>query len=85
MRTMGDLQDVLLRFGQRVRELRRLTGLSQEELAALCGLDRTYVSSLERGKRNVGLRNIAALASALGVSLSQFFEGVTSDEDILDS
>jgi transcriptional regulator with XRE-family HTH domain len=54
-------------FGQRLRELRQLRGLSQEELAAEAGLDRTYISSCERGKRNVSLENIYRLAAALDV------------------
>jgi transcriptional regulator with XRE-family HTH domain len=58
-------------FGQRIRELRAAKGLSQERLAALCHLDRTYISSLERGKRNVSLKNVAVLADSLDVSLSQ--------------
>jgi transcriptional regulator with XRE-family HTH domain len=61
---------VLAEFGQRVRELREARGLSQESLAELAGLHRTYVSSLERGQRNVSLRNIHQLAAALGVSAS---------------
>lgn len=56
---------VLLAFGQRVREERTRLGLSQEQLAHLAQLDRTYVSDVERGSRNLGLRNLAALAAAL--------------------
>lgn len=76
---------VLLQFGKRVRELRVSQSLSQEDLAALCGLDRTYISSLERGKRNVGLKNIAAIARSLHVSISQLLEGVSSDDQSFDS
>lgn len=61
-------------FGDRVRALRIRAGLSQEALAEASGLHRTYVSSLERGQRNVGLDNILALAEALGVPASQLFE-----------
>ena len=49
-----------------VRRLRRSIGLSQEELAARAGLHRTYISSIERGQRNVSVENIFALAQALG-------------------
>lgn len=52
-------------FGRNVRKLRIAVGLSQEALAARAGLHRTYVSSVERGKRNVSLENIVALATAL--------------------
>jgi len=60
--------DTLKRFGQKVRELRIKKGISQEQLAELSGLHRTYISSLELGKRNVSLINIFALAKALGVT-----------------
>jgi transcriptional regulator with XRE-family HTH domain len=60
-------------FGERVRVLRAAAGLSQEQLAERSGLHRTYVSSLERGQRNVGLENILRLATALGVAPSAFF------------
>jgi transcriptional regulator with XRE-family HTH domain len=74
------MADILIRFGQRVRELRRSQGYSQEDLAERSNLDRTYISSLERGKRNVSLRNVAAIAAALGVSLAQLFDQVNVDE-----
>jgi transcriptional regulator with XRE-family HTH domain len=60
--------DTLKHFGQKVRELRTKKGISQEELAELAGLHRTYISSLELGKRNVSLINVFALAKALGVT-----------------
>nr|MDT0663478.1 helix-turn-helix transcriptional regulator [Micromonospora sp. DSM 115978] len=62
-------------FGQRVRDLREAQGVSQEHLADLAGIHRTYLSSLERGQRNVGLDNILALARALGVPAARLFEG----------
>jgi transcriptional regulator with XRE-family HTH domain len=62
---------LLVRFGQTVRELRRRKGVSQERLAELCGLHRTYVSSVERGERNISLLNIAKLAAALDVPLER--------------
>ena len=55
------------RFGMRLKELRLLKGLSQEALALLAGLDRTYVSGCERGIRNIGLENIYKLAAALDI------------------
>jgi len=61
-------------FGDRIRELRHAAGLSQEGLAEASGLHRTYISSLERGQRNVGLDNIYALAAALGVPAARLFE-----------
>jgi transcriptional regulator with XRE-family HTH domain len=65
------LSDVLVRFGQRLREIRERVGVSQEKLAELAALHRTYVSSVERGKRNISLVNIEKLARALGVSLRE--------------
>jgi transcriptional regulator with XRE-family HTH domain len=61
-------------FGQRVRRIREQRGFSQEQLAELAGIHRTYMSSVERGQRNIGLDNIAALADALGVSPALFFQ-----------
>ena len=58
-----------VRFGSRLREVREGQGISQEKLADLAGLHRTYVSSVERGKNNISLVNIERLAAALGVSL----------------
>lgn len=71
-----DSSKLLVRFGERVRGLRQGTGLSQEAFAERCGLDRTYISSIERGKRNVSLENLKVLARALNVSLSQLLEGL---------
>lgn len=68
--------DIALRFGQRIRELRKARGLSQEAFAAECGLDRTYISGIERGKRNVSLRNIQIIARALGISMSELMKGL---------
>lgn len=61
-------------FGRQVRRLREAAGMSQEVLADRAGLHRTYVSSLERGQRNVGLDNILSLANALGVRPGRLFE-----------
>lgn len=68
--------DILLRFGEALRSRRLEAGLSQEELADRCGLDRTYISGIERGRRNVGLRNLGSIAKALGVTVSELLEGV---------
>ena len=62
-----DEAQLLKNFGDRVRALRLELGVSQEKLAFDCGLDRTYISSIERGKRNVSLINIHKLAEALSV------------------
>ena len=66
--------DVRALFGKRLREIRLSRGLSQEALAFEAKLDRTYVSSCERGQRNISLDNIHRLARALRVSPAAFFE-----------
>ena len=70
------MEDVRVRFGKVVRVRRRKLGVSREEFADLCGLDRTYVGGIERGERNLGLVNIEKLAKALKLSLSELFRGV---------
>jgi transcriptional regulator with XRE-family HTH domain len=70
------MEDVQARFGKALRERRHKLGVSQEEFADICGLDRTYVGGIERGERNVGLANIEKLAKALKISLSELFRGV---------
>lgn len=63
-------------FGARVRELRAKTGLSQEKFALEIGMDRTYLASVEAGRRNLSLKNIKKLADGFNVSLSDMFEGM---------
>lgn len=64
------MADVQVRFGKRVREIREQKEISQEKLGELAGLHRTYISTLERGLRNVSLVNIEKLAKALGVTMA---------------
>ena len=68
--------DILQKFGDRVRLLRKKCGWSQEEFAAECELDRTYVGGIERGERNVALRNIEKIAQALEVSVAELVKGL---------
>lgn len=65
--------DIRILVGKRVKELRNKLSISQEELADLAGLDRTYITSVERGKRNISIINVEKLANSLQVSLSEFF------------
>lgn len=60
-------------FGQRVKNLRLQAGLSQEAFAHRCGLDRTYISGIERGVRNPTLEVIAVIAQGLSIELSALF------------
>ncbi len=64
----------LKRFGNRVRLLRQRRGLSQEALAAKAGIHRTYMGGVERGERNISLRNILRVAAALGVHPRELFD-----------
>lgn len=64
------LADIYMRFGQRLRVVREGVGISQEKLAELAGLHRTYVSSVERGKRNISIQNIERLAKALKTTMA---------------
>jgi transcriptional regulator with XRE-family HTH domain len=66
-------EDPLKQFGDRVRALRERAGLSQEGLAAKVGVHRTYLGGVERGERNLCLRNIIRLAKALGVHPGDLF------------
>lgn len=66
--------DIKILVGKRVKELRNKLGLSQEELADYAELDRTYITSVERGRRNISIVNIEKLASALKVTLKDFFD-----------
>lgn len=66
-------RDVLKAFGDRVREIRALKGLSQEELARQAKIDRTYIGGIERGERNAGIKNVWRIADALGVPAADLF------------
>jgi len=74
MDTSDGLQE---QFGERVRDLRKKKGLSQEAFSFECSLDRTYVSQVEQGRRNISLRNIKAMADALGISVAELFSAGT--------
>jgi len=70
------MDDVRIRFGKAVRKRRQKIGVSQEEFADLCGLDRTYVGGVERGERNIGLINVEKIARAFQISLSDLLKNV---------
>lgn len=63
----------LKNFGLKLKFFRIEKGFSQESLALLCGIDRSYLGAVERGEKNISLLNIYKLASALSVDIREFF------------
>ena len=66
-------RSVQVRLGLRIREIRHEINLSQEKLALKAGIDRTYMNSVENGRRNISIGSLTKITTALGVSLGQFF------------
>ena len=67
--------DIKQKYAKRLRSLRKEAGISQEELAFRAKLDRTYINSVENGKRNISIVNIEKIATALELSIKDFFIG----------
>lgn len=65
--------EIQSKIGNRIKELRELKNISQKNLAYDSDLDRSYIASVESGKRNISIKNIEKIAVALGVSLKEFF------------
>ena len=70
---MKNEQKIKEQFGLRLKNLRQEKGITQEALALLCDLDRTYIGSVERGERNISLINIHKIAEALGIDAKELF------------
>lgn len=66
--------DLLVAIGKAIRQVREDRQLSQDQLASKSGLDRSYVSSIENGKRNVSIQNLSKIANSLGVSLTEIVQ-----------
>ncbi|KKQ87342.1 MAG: Transcriptional regulator [Parcubacteria group bacterium GW2011_GWF2_38_8] len=66
-------KDVLVKFGKKVKEQRLKMGLSQEKLAARAKVHRTYIGMIERAEKNITLKNINKIATALNMELSDMF------------
>ena len=64
-------QSILIKFGERVREIRKEKGLSQEELAHKADLHRTYIGMIERAEKNITLLNIEKIANALEIGINE--------------
>jgi len=68
--------DIRKKFGKRIKELRQGKNLSQEALAHLAELDRTYIPSIEKGERNVSIEVIQKLSVAFGIKISELLKGL---------
>lgn len=68
--------DIRVRFGERVRALRKKQGWTLAEMAHRLGVDRSYLNEIELGKRNVCLLNLEVIANGLGLSVAQLFSRV---------
>lgn len=68
-------EEILVKFGERVKSLRRSRGMSQEQLAELAGVHRTYIGMIERAEKNITLVNIQKIARAFGISVADIFRG----------
>ena len=66
--------DVKEKIGQRIKELREAANMSQKDLSHTADLDRSYIASVENGKRNISIVNVEKIAHALGVSMKEFFK-----------
>ncbi len=71
---MDKKKSILINFGQRVREIRKNKGLSQEELAHKADLHRTYIGMIERAEKNITLINIEKIANALEVDINNLIK-----------
>ena len=74
-----DFQRHLQDVGKKVRLLRSAQGYSQEAFADACGLDRTYIGGVERGERNLGLKNLLRIAQTLGVPPAKLLADISLD------
>jgi len=68
-------REILIKFGQRVREIRKEKNLSQEDLSFKADLHRTYIGMIERAEKNITLINIEKIAKALNVDIKELFDG----------
>ena len=78
-----DYLELQISLGRAIRDLRTRRGYSQESFADAVGLHRTYIGGIERGERNVSLRNLARIANTLEIPLSQLLANTESDLEML--
>lgn len=70
------MKDIKFRFGKKVKDLRVSNKISQEKLAELADIDRTYVADIESGKRNISITIIEKIAKAFNISISDIFRSI---------
>ncbi|MDA8326979.1 MAG: helix-turn-helix transcriptional regulator [Nitrospiraceae bacterium] len=68
------MKDIRILYGEKLKDFRKKKGLSQEELGFKSSLHRTYISEVERGRRNISIVNIARIAKALDMRIKDFFD-----------
>lgn len=71
---------VEVKIGLRIKQLREKAGMSQKDLSFAADLDRSYIASVEAGKRNISIVNIEKIAKALNVSIRYFFQDPRFDK-----
>jgi transcriptional regulator with XRE-family HTH domain len=79
VRKLLTVQDLAAVLGDRIRELRRKKGFSQESFADHCGLHRTYMGGIERGEHNLTIQTALTIARGLGISLSKLLSGIEEE------
>lgn len=72
----------LLKLGEKIREVRKAHGFSQEAIASESGVDRSYMGSVERGERNIAALNLIKIAQALNVEIGDLFPPLENFKNI---
>lgn len=73
MKEDAQYSETRIKLGNRIRQLREDQNLSQRKFAMMIGMDRTYLIGVEKGRRNISVDNLAAIARGLGIPLSELF------------
>ncbi len=75
------MDSYLIRFGKNLKSIRIKKRFSQENLAEKSGLHRTYIGGIERGERNVSLKNIISIAKSLNIDPQLLFQGILTEDE----
>ncbi len=75
------MENLQIKFGENVKKHRKKQGHSREKLAELSGLHWTYIGSVERGERNISIKNIKKIADALNIKISDLFAGIDAKKN----